>query len=155
MSAPTVRDRSVRIVKTIAAPADMVFSAFVEPDQLVRWIGPGGPDATRVEIQPDTGTTDVWIDRDEGEKHQFHWEVVESTPNTRLVFDFAFGGPVGSPLPDERSRLTLEIDETGPRSVDLTLTHELLTPEQAEGVNSGWRTITDRLALTLERKVST
>lgn len=153
MSAPE-RDRSVRIVKSIGAPAEKVFAAFVEPDRLVDWIGPGGPGATRVEIHPDTGTTDVWVDRDEGEKHQFHWEVVESNPHSRLVLDFAFGGPAGSPLPDERSRLTLEIEEVGLDSSELTLTHELLTPEQAEGVDSGWRTITDRLARTLERKVS-
>lgn len=151
MSNATQKTESVQLVRDIGAPATRVFAAFTDPEQLVRWIGPGGAGATRVEIEP-TGTTDVWITREEGEKHHFHWEVAEANPPHLLALDFAFGGPIGAPLTDERSRLTVRIRETSPDSAQLTLTHERLTKAQAEGVTSGWHTITGRLAAYLEEK---
>lgn len=152
MSSTTKKNEAVEVVRHIEAPAISVFNAFTDPEQLVRWIGPGGPEATRVNIDPESGTTDVWIDRDEGEKHHFHWEVVESDPPERLVLDFAFGPPIGLTLTDERSRLTVAVAENVAGSSELTLTHERLTAEQAEGVTGGWRTITGRLAEYLEGK---
>src|SRR5690606_38338012 len=116
--------------REIRMPAGRVFEAFTDPEQLVRWIGPGGPEATRVESEPGIGgATDVWITRDEGEKRHFRWETVEMDPPNRLVLDFAFGGPPGAPVTEDRSLLTLEIRETGPESAELTLTHELLAED--------------------------
>ena len=116
-------------------------------------IGPGGPGATRVEAEATVGgVIDIWVAKEEGEKLHFHWEIAEMDPPNRLVFDFAFGGPIGSELTDERSRLTFEFREDGTGSTELTLVHDRLSTEVAANVTSGWTTITDRLTDYLEAK---
>ena len=55
MSSTTEKNETVEVVRNTKAPASAVFAAFTDPAQLVRWIGPGGPAATRVRIQPDSG----------------------------------------------------------------------------------------------------
>lgn len=141
----------VRLVRTFEVPAQKVYDAFTDPEQLVRWIGPGGPEATRVEVDPIAGgTTDIWIAKEEGEKRHFHWEIAEASPPNRLVLDFAFGGPIGSELTDDRSRLTVEIRDDGAGKSELTLTHDRLPADAVKGVTTGWATITGRLADYLE-----
>ena len=149
-------DNTVRLVREMSAPPAEVYDAFLDPEKLVRWIGPGGPDETRVEAGTAVGaSTDIWIQKEEGEKRHFHWEIAELDPPRRLVFDFAFGGPIGSDLTGYRSRLTVEFRESGPGTTELTLVHDRLPPETVSGVNTGWGTITGRLAEFLKKDKET
>ena len=149
MSGAAEKTETVRVVQNIGVPAAKVYEGFTDPAVLVHWIGPGGAEATRVETGAD-GTTDVWVMKEEGEKLHFHWEIAESDPPVRLVLDFAFGGPIGSELTTERTLVTLDIVEKGPEETELTLTHDRLTADQAEGVSKGWPTVTGRLVTYLE-----
>lgn len=149
-------ENTVRLVREMPASPAEVYDAFIDPEKLVRWIGPGGPRETRVEAdQTVGGSTDIFITKVEGEKRHFHWEVAELDPPRRLVFDFAFGGPIGSELTSYRSRLTVEFRESGPDTTELTLVHDRLPPETVSGVNTGWATITGRLAEFLKTEKET
>lgn len=153
MSPAADQGEAVRIVRNIAVPAAKVYEAFVDPGQLLRWMGPEGYRATRAEVEARIGgSCDIWVERDGTEAGSFHWEFVEMDPPRKLVFSFAFGGP-GHELDEHRSRMTLEFREEGPESTELTLVHDRLgdaAPGGHEGVNTGWTQATDKLVRYLE-----
>lgn len=137
----------------IAVPIEKVYDAFVNPDQLMRWMGPENWKATRAEVDARIGgSADIWVERSSGEGGSFHWEFVEIDPLKRLVFSFAFGGP-GKEIDEHRSRMTLEFREQGPDSTELTLIHDRLgaaPPGGHAGVNTGWTQALGKLAKFLE-----
>ena len=148
-SEQTVEDGTVRLVRTIKAPAEKVYDAWLDPDMLVRWIGPGGPGATRVDTDCKHCAHTIWVETEDGEKRHFHWEVAEAEPPKLLILDFAFGGPIGSELTDYRSRLTLEFEEAN-GATEMTLVHTRIPEDMVKGVSNGWPTVTDRLVDYLE-----
>ncbi len=148
-SQQTTENETVRLVRKIKAPAEKVYDAWLDPDMLVRWIGPGGPDATKVDTDCKHCAHTIWVETEDGEKRHFHWEVAEAEPPRLLILDFAFGGPVGSELTEDRSRLTLEFAETDGMT-EMTLIHDRLPEGAFAGVSKGWPTVTDRLIDYLE-----
>jgi len=153
VSAPVEQLESMRIVREIQAPARKVYDAWVDPDMLLRWIGPEGFVATRVEVDPVVGGhADVWGDREDGSVGIFTWRFVEMVPGERLVLDFAFADREEEPEA-HRSLVTLEIRETAPGRSELTLIHERLkprTPQDAAGVTRGWGQVLGRLITYVE-----
>ena len=158
MSAPAEELESIRMVREIAAPARRVYDAWVDPEMLLRWIGPERYIATRAEVDPRVGgQADIrGIKSDGAEAGSFHWEFVEIDPPRRLVFSFAFGGP-GEEIEEHRSRMTLEFREQGPEATELILVHDRLgaaPPGGHQGVNTGWTQATGKLARYLETGIS-
>lgn len=155
---PTEEPEAVRIVRKIAVPVERVYDAFVNPEQLVRWMGPEGFHATRAEVDPQIGgAADIWIAKEGSDAGTFRWEFVEMDPPKRLVFSFAFGGP-GGELETHRSRMTLEFRERGPEETELTLTHDRLgaaPPGGPQGVKTGWTQAVGKLAAYLEGSETT
>ncbi|HTU13557.1 MAG TPA: SRPBCC domain-containing protein [Solirubrobacterales bacterium] len=153
MSPSTDESEAVRIVRSIAVPAEKVYDAFVNPEQLLRWIGPEGYSATEVEMDPTVGgSADISIIRGDEDAGSFHWEFIEMDPPRRLVFSFAFGGP-GGELEAHRSRMTLEFREQGPEATELTLVHDRLgaaPPGGHVGVTTGWTQALVKLVQYLE-----
>ena len=154
---PAGQDEAVRIVRNIAVPAEKVYDAFTDPEQLLRWMGPDGYRATRAEVDLRVGgSCDIWVETDGAAAGSFHWEFVEIDPPKRLVFSFAFGGP-GEEIDDHRSRMTLDFKEEGPEATELTLVHDRLgaaPPGGHQGVNTGWTQATGKLVRYLETGIS-
>lgn len=155
MTPSTGETDAVRIVREIAVPATKVYDAFVDPEQLIRWIGPLGPEGTKLELDSKVGgRADIWMERDGGESGSFHWEFVEMDPPKRLVMSWTFE-PGEGPEDGSRSRLTIDLREKGPELTELTLVHDRLgeiSPEMRASVNEGWIRITGRLASYLESR---
>ena len=153
MSAPAEELESVRIVREIAAPARRVYDAWIDPEMLIRWIGPERYVASRVEVDPQVGgRAGIWGERDDGSVGIFNWEFVEMVPGERLVLDFAFADREEEP-DAHRSLLTLELREQGPDRTELTLVHERLkprSPQDAAGVTTGWGQVLGRLVAYVE-----
>jgi len=158
MTPSTDESEAVRIVRNIAVPVENVYGAFINPEQLLRWMGPDGFHATRAEVDPRIGgSCDIWVAQDGGDAGSFHWEFVEMDPPNRLVFSFAFGGP-GEELETHRSRMTLEFKERGPEETELTLVHDRLgsaPPGGPQGVNTGWTQALGKLVIYLEERDET
>ncbi|HTU13556.1 MAG TPA: SRPBCC domain-containing protein [Solirubrobacterales bacterium] len=153
MTPSTDEAEAVRIVREIAVPPAKVYDAFVDPEQLLRWIGPLGPQHTKLELDPRMGgRADIWMERDGGKSGSFHWEFVEMDRPRRLVMSWTFE-PGEGPEDGSSSRLTIDLVEKGPELTELTLVHDRLgeiSPEMRASVNEGWTRITGRLVGYLE-----
>jgi uncharacterized protein YndB with AHSA1/START domain len=55
MTMVTTEQRVVRLHRTIAAPPDRVYEAWLEPELIQRWLAPGGVEVGRVEVDDRVG----------------------------------------------------------------------------------------------------
>ena len=127
---------SLRLHRTLAAPAERVWRAFTEPTAVAAWFWP-----------PRTGIT-ADIDLRVGGRYRLtatnagfavtgEYLVIE--PTTLLVFTWQWDGE-----PDT-TRVTLELTPAG-ESTELTLLHEqFATAEERDKHSEGWGDCLDRL----------
>jgi uncharacterized protein YndB with AHSA1/START domain len=116
-----------------AAPAK-VFSAWIDPEKVKRWMGPGEVKALQVESDPRTGGRYRWLmQAPDGEQHDVSGVYREVVPNQKLVFTWAWKSK-----PERESLVTVEIKPDGDGSM-LTLTHEQFADDEARDRHQqGW-----------------
>ncbi len=116
-----------------AAPAK-VFSAWIDPEKVKRWMGPGEVKALQVESDPRTGGRYRWLmQAPDGEQHDVSGVYREVIPNQKLVFTWAWKS-----TPERESLVTVEIKPDGEGSM-LTLTHEQFADDEARDRHQqGW-----------------
>lgn len=149
LAAPAAAENTeVRVVRRIAAPAETVFDAWIDPETVGEWLfaTPAG-EMVRVDIDPRVGGAWAIAERREGEEvaHTGVYEEVERP--RRLAFTLAV--PKFSTF---EARVTVDIAEAeGGCEVSLTQT---LPPEApggtAERIEKGWIGILAALAARLE-----
>jgi uncharacterized protein YndB with AHSA1/START domain len=139
------RPAVVRLVRTIPAPPERVYRAWLDPDVIRRWFAPA--DFTVAEVAVDErvgGRHSIHHARDGVDLGGFESTLLELVPDRRIVFGWGFVGPDHVPDPDHESRLTIELEPVGIDQTELTLVHERLTairsavPEVDTGVTDGW-----------------
>ena len=139
----TTDGESVRIVKRVGAPVDRVYKAFIDPDELVRWMHPDQFQGVTASNDPRVGGRGELTHADKGGEEvvgRFDWEYLEVEPNSRLVMDWQFGG-FDQTTEGNRSRMTVELCEVDSESTEVILTHDRLgeaPPGGHMGVNTGW-----------------
>ncbi|HMU25924.1 MAG TPA: SRPBCC family protein [Solirubrobacterales bacterium] len=137
----TVSDQSVHLVKVVQAPPEMVYRAFIDPDELVRWMHPDAFTGVSASNDPRVGGRGELIHALDGEEvGGFNWQYLEVVPGRRLVMDWQFG-PAGADPDGHHSRLTIELREAGPGATEVSLTHDRLgdvPPGGPTGVSTGW-----------------
>jgi uncharacterized protein YndB with AHSA1/START domain len=153
----TAQKAGVRLQRTIPAPPDQVYRAWLEPELMRRWFAPDSLTVTRVEVDERVGGHHrVWQAGAEGEVGGFDSELLELVPNERIVFLWRFVGPERSADPALDSRLTITLREAPGGATALTLVHERLDaieaamPGMAENVETGWGQALGKLAETIE-----
>lgn len=81
------RATRVRLHRTIAAPPDRVYEAWLEPELLQRWLAPGGVEGGRVEVDARVGGRyRIWHQIDGADVGGFDCELAELVPAERIVF---------------------------------------------------------------------
>jgi len=135
------------ITRIFNAPRDLVWKAWTDPEQNVKWMGPRGYTASNPtgDFRPG-GAWRLCLRRDEDEEKLWHGGVYrEIVAPKRMVYTFAWEGDDGLPenemlitinfTPHEGNKTKMTFHQTGFRSA-----------EQRDGHNGGWNSTFDRLA---------
>jgi uncharacterized protein YndB with AHSA1/START domain len=143
---------AVRLQRTIPAPPDRVYRAWLDPDLLARWMAPGALDVTRAEVDERVGGHfRIWHASADGDVGGFEAELLELVPGERIVFRWGFVGPDRLAGPTYDSLLTITLREAPDGGTALTLVHERLDelaaalPDVADNVGRGWELALDKL----------
>ncbi len=146
----------VRLERTIPAPPQRVYRAWVEPDLLRRWMAPGGLEVQRVEVDERVGGHyRLWHADTDSDVGGFDCELIELVPDQRIVFRWGFVGPERTNGPAYDSLLTVTLREAPGGVTALTLVHEHLEelaaamPRVAENVGAGWAQVLEKLTATI------
>lgn len=156
MTPETAEHAVVRLQRTIPAPPDQVYRAWLEPDLLRRWLAPASLTVTRAEVDERVGGHHrIWQAGADGDVGGFESELLELVPNQRIVLRWGFVGPERIADPAHDSRLTITLREAPDGATALTLVHERLDaldaamPGMAENAARGWGMALDKLAATI------
>jgi uncharacterized protein YndB with AHSA1/START domain len=148
----------VRLQRVIPASPHQVYRAWLEPDQLRRWMAPGELEVTRIEVDERVGGHfRVWQGSQGHEGGGFECEILELVPDQRIAFRWGFVGPARTEGPVFDSVLTITMDETDDGTTALTLVHEQLDalhaamPDVSANVGTGWVMVLDKMTTMLSR----
>jgi len=132
---------SLTLKRRLKAPPAKVFAAWIDPEKVKRWMGPGEIKALSVECDPRTGGRYHWIMQNAaGETHDVSGVYREVIPNEKLVFTWAWKS-----TPERESLVTVLIKPDGDGSL-LTLTHEQFFDEDARDRHQhGWSGALDKM----------
>jgi uncharacterized protein YndB with AHSA1/START domain len=143
---------AVRLHRTIPAPPERVYRAWLDPDLMRRWFAPEGLEVTRADVDERVGGHyRVWQAGAGGDVGGFECELLELVPNERILLRWGFVGPDRLDGPHYDSLLTVSLRETPDGATELTLVHERLEelqaqrPDIAEHVQRGWEMALDKL----------
>ena len=156
--APTTTDYpAVRLQRTLPAPPERVYRAWLDPELLRCWLAPSSWEVTDVEVDEVVGGHyRIWQRSADGEVGGFECELSELVPAERIVLRWGFVGPDRTHGPRYDSLLTITLREAADGATALTLVHERLDalhaalPHVADNVQTGWELVLDKLVKTIE-----
>lgn len=156
MTSSDAETHNIRIHRTIGAPPDRVYRAWLDPNVVSRWLAPGNSHVTRVEVEERIGGAfRVWQSEGDRDIGGFDAEVLELIPPERIVFQWGFVGPDRLAGPKFDSLLTILLEPGEDDSTELTLIHERLDdlhsamPDVADSVADGWDMVIQKLSIAL------
>jgi uncharacterized protein YndB with AHSA1/START domain len=140
--APAIR---ARIRRRFSALAEDVFDAWLDPELVRQWFGPGLGEMTRIDIDPRVGGTFCLVQRRKGEDAPHTGEYTAVERPRRLAFTWR------TPPLTETSRVTIDIVPAAD-GCELTLTHEMDARWSAhlERIEASWRKMAEALAAAVE-----
>jgi uncharacterized protein YndB with AHSA1/START domain len=150
-------DRALVMTRVLDAPRELVFSAWVDPEQLVRWFGPRNIAAAvdRMEVRPGGGYRITMRATDTGETYALHGVYREVVPPERLVFTWVWEEDCPTHLKDIETVVTVMLRERGDKT-ELVLHHATFdVPSMRAATTRGWTVSLDRLAETLAARQGT
>jgi uncharacterized protein YndB with AHSA1/START domain len=143
----------VRLERTIPAPPDRVYEAWLDPGLLAQWMAPGTLTVPRADVDGRVGGHyRIWLADAGAAAGGFDCELAELVPGQRIVFRWGFVGPEGRDGAAFDSLLTITLREAPGGATHLTLVHERLDdlaaamPQVAANVGPGWEAVLDKLA---------
>jgi uncharacterized protein YndB with AHSA1/START domain len=157
---PTTDERELSIERIIAAPPELLFRCWTEPELMKQWFCPQPWTTPVIEVDLRPGGTNFILMRGpEGEEHPNHGVYLEIVPGRRLVMTDAFtGGWVPSARAFLVIRVSFDPEGEGATRYRASALHWTLADKvehEAMGFHAGWGKATDQLeelALALERK---
>ena len=93
MSDPDLPGITVRIERTLRAPPERVFQAFLEPDLIRRWMVPDDLAIERISVEAKVGgRIEIWHSRGGVNTGRFEGSFLRIDPPRELVYRWAFVG---------------------------------------------------------------
>ena len=137
----------LRVVRTVHAPRDEVFAAWVDPERLRAWWGPPGIDV--VELEHDLrvgGRYRIVMQAPDGERRVLVWRFREIRPPERLVYDWRWDAGA-------ESLVAIRFHDLGDRT-EIEITHSGIADEAESAMHEhGWVACLDGLDTILNRMV--
>jgi uncharacterized protein YndB with AHSA1/START domain len=142
MATQTATKPSLTIKRRLNAPPARVFAAWIDPEKVKRWMGPGEVKVLAAECEPRAGGRFRWLMRaPSGEDHDVSGVYREFVPDRKLVFTWAWKS-----TPERESLVTVDLKPDGDGTI-LTLTHEQFFDDEARDRHRhGWEGAMDKLA---------
>ena len=136
--------RELVISRVLSAPRELVFAAFVDPDQLGAWLGPVGFSVPRESVDIDLRAGgrrryafEMVSDDDPDQIAPLDATVIEVVKNELLVFEERVKGFAG--MPDGTLlRTRLEFHDAGEGATRLEIRQGPLSDEMQQANRSGW-----------------
>jgi uncharacterized protein YndB with AHSA1/START domain len=141
MATQTATKPSLTIKRRLNAPPAQVFAAWIDPEKIMQWFGPGQIRCTHAEFDPRVGGRYVIAAQaPDGEKHQVEGVVREIVPDRKLVYTWYW-----HTMPERESLVTVELKPDGGGTL-LTLTHAQFSDEDARDRHQhGWNGALDKM----------
>jgi uncharacterized protein YndB with AHSA1/START domain len=141
MATDTIVKPSLTLKRRLKAPPAQVFAAWIDPEKVMRWMGPGEITGSSAECDPRPGGRYRWVMRKPtGEELEVGGVYREVVPNEKLVLTW-----VWKSTPEEESLITVLLKPDGDGTL-LTLTHEQFVDEPTrDGHQAGWNGVLDKM----------
>jgi uncharacterized protein YndB with AHSA1/START domain len=139
-------DRVLVITRVFDAPRTLVYRAFADPKESLKWAGPRDYPAIHVEgdLRPG-GKWRTGLRALDGSRELWQGGVYrEVVPNERLVFTFAWDQEDGSKGPE--TLVTITFADQGGKTLMTFRQAVFNTRENCDGHRKGWNSAFDRLA---------
>ncbi len=131
------------IRRTIPAPRERVFAAWLDPASLAAWMCPGPVRSASAEVDPRVGGSFRIVMRHPNGDAD-HWgEYLVIDPPSKLEFTW-----ISSATDRQPTIVTVELHDRG-GITELVLTHRRLPASQSGSHRNGWTDIVQKLAATL------
>jgi uncharacterized protein YndB with AHSA1/START domain len=138
-------NREVRITRTFDAPCELVFRAWLDPEQIVAWMAPAGLEVPRSSVNVDArvgGRIEYTMkDPSSGEEHPVVFEIVEISEPELLLFESPAQPELG--FPERTSTRVVFEEQDGTTTV--TVTQGPHTDETIGNADAGWNSIFEKL----------
>jgi uncharacterized protein YndB with AHSA1/START domain len=147
--------REVTITRTFAAPRELVFKAWTDPQHLMQWWGPHEFTNPYVEVDPRPGGVfDIDMRGPDGMVYPNRGFYEEVVAPERLVLTSAWVDDQGNSFLEDRTTVTL-VERDGKTELTLHAVLAKAVPEAAgaaEGMEEGWSQSLERLQEHLEAR---
>ena len=152
MNRPYDADVAIQIERTLRAPPDRVFRAFLDPDLMRQWIAPDDLDIDRIEVDPRVdGRVEVWHSRHGVSTGKFEGRFVKIDPPRELVYRWAFVGTEPEKGEYYDTLVTVQLRATPEGQTQVTVVHARLgelqrgAPHIHQRLVSGWQNCLGKL----------
>lgn len=132
---------SIQVRRRIAAPARVLFEAWLDPASIAAWMLPFDTTLTEAQTDPEVGGSyRIVMHQPDGKTVEHIGKYLEIDPPRRLVFTWA------SPATQHKDSLvTIEFVESD-GATEVSLTHEQLPEFMAQAHVGGWTSALEKLA---------
>lgn len=132
-------DRELRIVRSFAAPRDVVFRAWTERDLFGRWFGPTDMRITRCDLDAQVGGAWLITMAGAARSHTVSGKFLEITPPARLSFTWAWHETADPATTREHETVvTIDFTAQGERT-EMVLVQRLFQDRQGRDNHAaGW-----------------
>jgi uncharacterized protein YndB with AHSA1/START domain len=112
-------EHQVVVSRTFDAPVEVLWRAWTEPEQFMKWYGPKGFTTPTCEIDLRVGGRHLWsMQSPDGMQMYYTGTYKEIVPNERLVFSDGMCDADGNPM----DPVAMGMPEGAPMSMDVTVT---------------------------------
>jgi len=153
----TAGEGRVRIERTLHAPPERVFRAFLDPDLIQQWMVPGDMRIDQISVDPKVGGRILISHSRKGVgTGKFEGEFLKIVPNRELVYRWAFVGTEPEKGEYFDTLVTVTLHPISGGKTQLTVVHEKLedlrrgAPEVYAQVTWGWHSSLDKLGNALQ-----